>query len=325
MENRQPDHSHLPKHAPQNDTPQHPTQPNPISSVGSTLEPSVSSTAKITPDAIGLGKTPGQRGAEVIAGIRAEMTETPEAVALTRMSGRIFARMLINMGRNREMMRFIPARMLSITEIVRRSIPMNKANLLFVEIAGGYSPRTLHIARMLPHARIVEIDLPDVVEEKQRRLKSGHIDIPTNLSWRTADLGVTNLADVLEGEKADIVCAEGLNLYFRPEEIVRMNGFVRQALVEGGIFITEVYYRQRFVEARQNPQLNNMVSFFLRQAGQIPGLADSEADIERWFTDAGFTHVEMRSISEVMREINEPVPVIDLSPIVIAHNGEAKV
>jgi hypothetical protein len=53
-------------------------------------------------------------------------------------------------------------------------------------------------------------------------------------------------------------------------------------------------------------------------------LADSEAEIERWFTDAGFSHIEMTSISDVMRDIGQPVPLVDLSPIVIAHNGKAK-
>jgi O-methyltransferase involved in polyketide biosynthesis len=284
----------------------------------------VSVTAQVTRDAIGLGRTPGQRGAEVIAGIRAELTNTPEAIALSRTSGRVFTRLLANMGRNRELLRFIPARMLALTEVVKRSIPKDKPNLLLVEIAGGFSPRSIHMARMLPDARVIEVDLPDVVEEKQRRLKSGHIEVPPNLSWLTADLGVTNLADVLGGEKADIVCAEGLNLYFKPDEIIKMNGFVRQALVKNGLFITEVYYQSKFAEARQNPNINSMIAFFLRQAGQIPGLADSEATVDRWFTEAGFGTLKRTSISDVMREIGEPVPLLDVAIIVTAHNDAAE-
>jgi O-methyltransferase involved in polyketide biosynthesis len=290
-----------------------------VSSQNSQPEPS--RTAQITRDTVGLGRTPGQRGAEVIAGIRAELTRSPEAAALCRTGGRIFARVLIRLGQSRDIFQFIPARMEAMSAMIGRSIPKDKPDPLIVEIASGFSPRPLHIAREFPQATVIEVDLPDVVAEKQRRLKYGGIPIPANLGWLTADLGVSNLADVLGGRKADLISAEGLTLYFSPEEIMRMNRHLRASLVEGGVYITEIYYREKFAEARQLPNLNSAISYFLRQAGNIPGLAADDAMARTWFTEIGFDPVESYHMPQIFTEIGARTPLLDIAAIIVAHNG----
>jgi len=48
--------------------------------------------------------------------------------------------------------------------------------------------------------QVIEIDLPDVIQEKQKRLEKGGISIPPNILWKSADLGVQPLNAVLEGQ-----------------------------------------------------------------------------------------------------------------------------
>jgi O-methyltransferase involved in polyketide biosynthesis len=283
-------------------------------------QPERSITATPTPDTVGLGKTPGQRGAEVIAGIRAELMQSPEATALVRTNGRVFARLLMNLSRNRKIFDFIPARYYVLTEIVRRQLKQRPIKR-YVEIASGFSTRTLEIANAFPDLEVMEVDLPDVIAEKKNRLNSAGIAIPANMNFLTADLGVTNLKDVLQGNPVDIVCAEGLNLYFKPEEIIRMNRFVLDALAPNGVFITEVYSRQKFLEVRRNPNMNNAVSFFLRQAGNIPGLSESAEMTESWFTEAGFSKVERFDMGEVMKSLGKEAPMLDLAVVVVAQKA----
>jgi O-methyltransferase involved in polyketide biosynthesis len=282
-----------------------------------------SRTAQTSRDTIGLGRTPGQRGAEMIAGIRAEMNPTSESLALSRIGGRVVARVLLRLGQNRALFQFIPARMFALSEMIRRSIPENKEDLLIVEIAAGFSPRPMHIAQQFPKAQVIEVDLPDVVTEKQRRLKRSAVDLPPNLSWLTADLGVTNLHDVLEGRKADVIASEGLTLYFTAAEIIQMNHHLRLSLVDGGAYITEIYYRDKFEEARSSPQVNSAVSYFLRQAGHIPGLATNDEMARSWFTEAGFGRVETHQMLPLLTDIKQPLPGVDIATIVVARNGTA--
>ena len=62
------------------------------------IERKPSPTATPGGDSFGLGRTPGQRGAEILAGFRAEKLPSPETRALSRMSGRVFARLLLNLA-----------------------------------------------------------------------------------------------------------------------------------------------------------------------------------------------------------------------------------
>ncbi|HEX2908369.1 MAG TPA: class I SAM-dependent methyltransferase, partial [Phototrophicaceae bacterium] len=153
-------------------------------------------------DKMALGHTPSTRSAELVAGARAILMNTPETTALGSMSGRIVARVLTETGGKSNILWFFPARMMAIETLTQQLMP-NKSELLLVDVAAGFSPRGLHMAREYPQARVIEIDLPDVVAEKKLRLKRGRIPLPDNLSWIEADLGKVNLQDVLDGQQVD--------------------------------------------------------------------------------------------------------------------------
>ena len=113
---------------------------------------------------------------------------------------------------------------------------------MLIEIAAGFSPRGILLAKEIPDLTVIEIDLPDVVEEKQKRLERGEIQIPPNISWKSADLGVEPLDQVLDQQQVDVVSAEGLMPYFEYADITRIARQIYQSLKPGGALIADLGY-----------------------------------------------------------------------------------
>src|SRR5882724_2715982 len=166
-----------------------------MTTVKSPLAHSLSSpTASPSTDTLGLGTTQGQRGAELVAALKAELTPTPELRALTSFKGRVGAGIVMRLSHSkRPFMNFLVARPAAFQLEIERSIPKGKSSVKIVEVAAGLSPRGLNLAKALPNIEIIEVDLPSVVAEKQSRFLKANISIPSNLSWRGADLGVAPL------------------------------------------------------------------------------------------------------------------------------------
>jgi O-methyltransferase involved in polyketide biosynthesis len=131
-----------------------------------------------------------------------------------------------------------------------------------VDIAAGFSPRGIQLANAYPDIQVIEIDLPDVVRDKQLRLKNArNITVPRNISWKSADPGVTPLSEVLDGQLVDFVVAEGLAAYFTPADNQRIAWQIRQSLRPGGKYLCDIPWEQGMKYAR------NATRFFSRQAG----------------------------------------------------------
>lgn len=273
-------------------------------------------TAQPSPDALGLGRTSGQRGAEILAGLRAELLPSPVTQALTRFGGQVTARLIMKMEKNKASLNFVAARLEGITELVRRSLPQSD-HLVLVDIAAGFSPRGWQLAQKFPQARVIEVDLPDVVRDKQTRLqKAKAVTFPANLEWRDADLGVTPLVDVLDGEKVDVISAEGLNAYFKAEDITRIAAQIRACLKPGGVYISDIPWTTGMHEAMVATR------FFSRQAGVYKGVMDSAETMEKLMLNAGYAEAKVYRPSVIAAEIGLPTPVLDFSFFVVARNGE---
>ncbi len=199
---------------------------------------------------MGLGYTPSTRSAELVAGARATLLKTAETLALSKMAGRLVSRVVSDLDRKNNIMWFFPARMMAIEALTERQFPEDKPGLLMLDIAAGFSPRGLHMAKAYPQAQVIEVDLPAVVAEKRKRLEKGRIYVPANLSWIEADLGKTDLADVLDGRKADLITSEGLSLYLSMAENKHLFEQVSACLAPGGVFMVEIYFAR---QAAENP------------------------------------------------------------------------
>lgn len=264
-------------------------------------------TATKSHDNFGLGSTPGQRGAEILAGVRAEKSPSPETRALSRMSGRIIARIMLNMTRDSMPLNFTLARPMVIDGLIRKSLPAGHSAPVVIEIASGLAPRGLFLARHIPNIQVIEIDLPDVVAEKQKRLRHAGIHIPTNISWLSADLAVTPLTDVVGAQKAHVIAAEGLLPYLHHHQMEQLGRWTAECLHPGGVFIGDVPLRDGVQEIQQ------LASFFARQAGNWYGTLESPEVGQKLFLNAGFGTVETHLATHFAEEFKLPMPMIDVS------------
>jgi O-methyltransferase involved in polyketide biosynthesis len=265
-------------------------------------------------DVLGMGRTAGQRTAELLAGLRAELLHTSETNALARISGRIAARLITTLG-SKKILNFIPVRLGSYTGLIKRSLGNQVAGKVLVELGSGFSPRGIQIARDLPELRVIEIDLPDVVTEKKRRLEKGRIPLPSNWTVKAADMGVEALSDILNREQVDVVTAEGVLAYFQHADITRIARQIRQSLKPGGIFLTDIGYMSP--QAMQDASA--IVKIFRRYTtSNTPGFVYDEETARRLFKDAEYTDVELYRVSQTATMFNLPQPVSDAAFFVVS-------
>lgn len=275
-----------------------------------------SETARPSKDVYGLGRTSGQRGAEILAGFRAEYDATPEHKALSRLAGRMVARLLMALMRNNAALNYTLGRPIIINHLIREKLAKLDEPPVIVEIAAGLSPRGLKMARELPDCTFIEVDLPDVVEEKQRRIKSARdLSIPPNLQWRMGDLATTPLSDVLNGQKAHVVCAEGLVGYLHHPQIVTLSQSIRETLHPNGVFITDLGLREG-VKA-----IKDTANMFSRQAGNWYGTVDDIDHGKRLLREAGFDTIEAFVPSKLAGALDLETPILDISCFLRASMG----
>lgn len=280
-----------------------------------TLSPMNSPTARDTheQDLLGMGRTAGQRTAEVFAGLRSELMRSPEANALSQMAGRITARLIISMG-SKKALNFVPVRHGSFAGLIKQSLGNETAGKVLVEIAAGFSPRGITLAKELPDLKVIEIDLPDVIAEKQKRLGRSSIVIPPNITWLSADLGVQTLNNVLEGQKVDIVSAEGLMPYFKFADITRIARSIYQSLKPDGVFIADVGY----TDAKGALETGRLVKIFQRYTSSAPGYVTEADEAYRLFADAGYELVELYRMEQTAELFDLPQPVSDVLFFIVA-------
>ena len=265
-------------------------------------------------DVISLGKTRAQRTAELLAGLRAELDPKPEHRALSRMSGRLIARMLLSLARDsKTRLSFILVRADVMLELLRRSTPTTYERIF--DVAAGFAPMGWQMAQAHPEAEVIEIDMPDVVKEKELRLQRASLPIPPNLSWRGADLGVTPLAEVVEGKQADAMLVAGLFSYFKPDEVRTITTNLAACLKPGGVCISDIAWKPQIDTAPNRAG----VSFYRGRASEFKTELHTEADAAGLFP--AFAEVKVYRCSEIAAEMGRTEKVTDYALIVVARKA----
>lgn len=271
-----------------------------------------------SPDGFGLGRSQGQRSAEVVAAVRAIKMPSIETEAMSRFAGRIFLRLLTSvLGKSAEAaLNFVPVRTNGIKNLSIEELE-GKEDPIFVEVAGGFSPRALWLAREQADIQVIEIDQQFVIDEKQRRLRSKHVEVPENLEWIVADLAREPLKQVLNNRMANVIVAEGLNVYFTPEEVTQIAQGIFNCLKPGGSYISSIGWRKGLDETAK---VNSM---FIRQAGQWLSIMKTREEAEQLFLNAGFETATVHTLQELAEqyEMNEYKPVFDNEIVVHARKA----
>ena len=280
----------------------------------------VSATAQESSGILGLGRTGGQRSAEMLAGIRAELMPRPEYRAMTRAAGRVIGGMLLRLARgDQNKINVVIARPEVFRYLVTQAL-QGKTDAHYVELASGFMPRPWQMAQEFPQLRVTEIDLPEVIAEKQKRFEKAKLPLPPNLRMLSADLGVKALAAILGGEKADVIAAEGLLGYFPLDQVKHIAVGVRQSLKDGGVFIADIATKET-VEALNQGKGRQALSIFRRNAGSWLGVLNDQAHAQELFTALGYKRVETHRLPELAERLPHlPQPVANATLLIVAHN-----
>lgn len=276
-------------------------------------------TARPSNDSMGLGPTGGQRGAEILAGLRARLHPSPETEALSRFAGRIVARIitgLIAFGGDAAL-NYVAFRPAAFEKFISDYIRSHRGDdITIVELAAGFSPRALMMAQNHPDVQFIEIDLPGVIKDKQKRLQSNYErEVPSNLTWKEADLGTQALDEVLDQQQVDVITLEGLTAYFKADHITEMVQKARQSLKPGGLCIADMAWQVGMDEEASRSGVN----LFARQAGNFLTIVQDADEARQIFADAGYTQIDIYETNALAEQLpGIATPVTQFSLIVVA-------
>ena len=267
--------------------------------------PAQTDTVKTSSDIYGLGRSGGQRGAEILAGLRAISTPTPETKALSTMMGRLITRTLLSMVRNKGGVNLVFARSKTIEDRIREELQAN-ATFTHIELASGLAPRTLTLAREFPQATIIDLDQPDVIQAKQERVRSSALPLPDNLKFVSMDLGTEDLPTMLGQVNADSIAAEGLTMYLEQEQLTFLLSNIYRTLKPNGLLVCDVQSAKGVAEVMEHGG-----RIFARQAGQYKLNFKDEETLRARFDAEGFTSIRVYRPSDTAKAQKLPLPVID--------------
>ena len=273
-----------------------------------------SETARKSHDAYGLGSTPGQRGAEILAGLRAEHHPSPETKALAKFTGGMVARLFKRFMSDTAILNYTLSRPMLVDGVISRLLPEDTSNTVFVDIASGFSPRGFRMANKYPSLDVIEVDLPDVIEEKQKRLnRARNLEIPANMRFMAGDLAVTPLAGVMNGQKADIISAEGLLTYLTYDQLQMFCKTVYECLNPGGVFVIDLPLHDGIEEAKEVTRL------FSQQAGNFYSIAKDVEEGRQYLLDAGYDPVESYLPTACVESFDLMSPMLDIGFVMAAY------
>lgn len=248
-----------------------------------------------------LGFTQEQRGSELQAAARAELIPTPETRALSSRIGRVFAKLARRVGISQELQNYFAFRPFGMMEMLKRGIPAGCPQPHILDPLGGYTPQMLWLARDLPHARVYEIDLPDVIQDKAKRLRNAKdVVIPPNLTWYGANLYERSLSEVLKGQKMHVII--GMGAFLTPPEYVRLLHYLGENLTPDGAIVGNLPWKPGMTALAESSLLYRV------QVGPLPGATDDLNQVRGMFYEAGFYDVSFTNYVELAQALRQPTP-----------------
>lgn len=192
-----------------------------------------------------------------------------------------------------------------------------------VDLASGFSPMGLICSRDL-NLDYLEVDLPEIIEEKEAIVRSIIETKRPNLQFMAAnvldDQCFVNIENIL-GEGPVIVICEGLLPHFNLEEKAILANRIFSILdKKGGIFITpDVSSKERMeTMISLEPKLVKAMEIFsgVTQRNLIDNSFESPDDANAFFHEIGFRTISERKLSELGLSLSSmPAVNIDRSKV----------
>jgi O-methyltransferase involved in polyketide biosynthesis len=253
--------------------------------------------------------------AEMVAAVRVRTEDTPEAKALVTFTGHVIANIFYALA-PKKVINISPVRELTTNYLVDKYLPDDGQKRIFVDLACGYSSRGAVLARQRPDVTVYEIDLPAVITQKKLRYARRKINLPDNLKMVSADMKISSLSDLLDGQKADVVMSRGLFIYFDKDTITLAARNIFDGLKSNGHFITDLV----FGTEQSLGTFSAIINFIRKQTnsdasrGRVATLEEGE----QLFHDAGYATVKAYHFSDFEDKVDLPQAYLDMMLVVDA-------
>lgn len=177
---------------------------------------------------------------------------------------------------------------------------------IVVDLASGFSPTGMIFSRD-PNINYLEVDLPEIIEEKEVIVRSIVEAERPNLQFMAAnvldDRCFMNIENIL-GEGPVIVVCEGLLPYFNLEEKAMLANRIFSILdKKGGIFITpDISSKERLKAMLElEPKLVKAMEIFsgVTQRNLIDNSFESPDEAKSFFCEIGFNKIFELKLSEL--------------------------
>ena len=257
-----------------------------------------------------LGHNQRASASEMFAGARAQLIPSKLTESLSNLNGRIAARtmLLIANSIDNKVANYAAFRSHGLMEAIHRVIlRIPTVSPVVVNPQAGYSPASIWLAEELPHAYFIDIDTPETITDKKKRLS--WYTLPDNLSMKGVDLLATPLHEALRGFRPDVLIAFGA--FCSPDDFAHLLRYLRQVMVDGGWIIAPFPY------APGIDNLSRNLSLFQRFAGKPLGIVENEDFVYRILDVAGYRNIEIMKLASLARDLKKPIPA-DIEVIAVA-------
>lgn len=261
-----------------------------------------------------LGITQEQRGSELQAGARAELIPSPVTYALSSITGRVLAKLFLRMGAPKTLQNYAALRPFAMMEAVRRALPPGKAYAKVLDPFAGYTPAYLWLAEEMPQTIFYEADLPSVLTDKQRRLKTANnVAIPPNLFFKPAQWKTDTLEKVLDNQKMDVIVFD--SAYLSHDDLVQLLQVFAANLTPQGAIVSLVPWSPGIRELAQASRM------FRMQVGDYAGSVETVAEIRTIYQQTVFHDVNVMMLTEMADHLDKPAPA-NVEVVVIARRSK---
>lgn len=188
---------------------------------------------------------------------------------------------------------------------------------IVVDLASGFSPMGLIFSRD-PNINYLEVDLPEIIEEKETIVRSIVEAERPNLQFMAANvLNDWNIEKII-GEGQVIVICEGLLPYFNLEEKAILANRIFSILDKrGGIFITpDISSKERLrTMLKLEPKLVKAMEIFsgVTQRNLVDNSFESPDDAKDFFREFGFKNISERKLSELRLSLSSMPTIGDIA------------
>lgn len=249
-----------------------------------------------------LGFNQKQNGSVLQAGTRAVLSDSPLLKALSNSQGRIAAQAMMMMGIDIRLMNYAALRPHAIMEVIRRMMPSLPSGdqSVILDPCTGYGAEYIWLAEEYPHCTFLEMDRPDIIQQKQKRLKA--FKLPQNIQLLSADLQDVTLQSALEGRSVDLIAL--LPTYVSHTQFIETLKYVRQTgiLKPGGVVLAPFTYQIGFADFARASQI------FKRFASEPKGTVQTFDQIHEVFATAGYSDTQVFPFTELAVDLGKPTP-----------------